>query len=154
MDYPILYLGFNPTFPFLCPLCNHIATNIRSYLASLDCLQEEKWGRPSYLICVLCTVLQFVVSPLWRILNVFVLCFRRVFGILSLKIVIFLHQRSLLPKVCVSLIKLGPSVLLSTMCSLRLNDCYALCSAGSKMGIVIQIQSSFSGERQMFWETS
>ena len=63
----------------------------------------------------MCTVLQLVVSPLGGILNVFVLCFCTVFGILSLKIVLFLSKLFVVKSLYV--LKLGPSVPLSAMCS-------------------------------------
>ena len=66
---------------------------------------------------------------------------------------IFFHLVSL-PKLIFCVLNLNPNVFLSTICSVtRLNDSYALCSAEFKMDIN-QMQSSFSGQRQLFWVTS
>ena len=59
-------------------------------------------------------------------------------------------QSSLLSKVCMSLSWAQVSPYLQ-YARLRLNDCYALCSAEPEMGIVNHMQSSFSGQRQKFW---
>ena len=57
-------------------------------------------------------------------------------------------QSSLLSKVCMSLS--WAQVSLYLQCArLQLNDCYALCSAGPEMGIVNQMQSSFSGSLEV-----